>query len=353
MDGAWAAHCCDESGLLSQYASAMHRIATDIWPLNSSETRIDWCYKTCMDYFFGGGLKRIRDKAVRRQSYQLCAEHKFNILNDNGNHKMQSLNCAEEMNSEVAVESSMSAGSSFAISLPFCGKIRLLDAGSCYNPFQAFAEFSVVGIDIFPAVNTVFKSDLLNLNLTAPLKSDREVDSYFDSLQRPDSKEVVSLNSFVAESCHVVVFSLLLEYLPTSRQRVACCRTAWKLLVIDGLLLIATPDSRQQHRNRRFTRDWRKAIESIGFSRFRYEKLQHLHCMAFRKVATDDCRPRQPDLVDHALCIAQDKDSAEDADTPCDMPYYVTHKDAAEDVPDVFLESETYHCSELLGTVLY
>ena len=40
--------------------------------------------------------------------------------------------------------------------LPFCGKIRLLDAGSCYNPFQAFAEFSAVGIDICPAVNVCF-----------------------------------------------------------------------------------------------------------------------------------------------------------------------------------------------------
>jgi len=154
----------------------------------------------------------------------------------------------------------------------------------------------------------------------APMKSDGDMNSYFDSLQRTDGKEVVLLNSFIAESCHAVVFSLLLEYLPTSQQRVACCRTAWRLLAVDGLLLIVTPDSRQQHRNHRFTRDWRKAIESIGFARCRYEKLQHLHCMAFRKVATDDCQPRQPDTIDSAICIAQDKDQAEDVDTLCDMP---------------------------------
>jgi len=41
-------------------------------------------------------------------------------------------------------------------SLPFNGKIRLLDVGSCYNPFQAFAEFSAIGIDICPAVNVRF-----------------------------------------------------------------------------------------------------------------------------------------------------------------------------------------------------
>jgi len=42
--------------------------------------------------------------------------------------------------------------------LPFSGKIRLLDVGSCYNPFQAFAEFSAVGIDICPAVHVCFCS---------------------------------------------------------------------------------------------------------------------------------------------------------------------------------------------------
>jgi len=113
------------------------------------------------------------------------------------------------------------------------------------------------------------------------------------------------------------------------------------------LLLIVTPDSRQQHRNGRFTRDWRKAIESIGFARCRYEKLQHLHCMAFRKLATDNCQPQQPDIVDCALSIAQDQDRAADVDTLCDMSSYVAQKDTAEDVRD----SETYLRSELLDTL--
>ena len=30
-------------------------------------------------------------------------------------------------------------------------------------------------------------------------------------------------------------------------------------------------------------RDWRLAIESIGFQRSCYEKLEHIHCLAFRK----------------------------------------------------------------------
>lgn len=43
--------------------------------------------------------------------------------------------------------------------LPLCfssisplGKMRLLDVGSCFNPFLKFDEFLTVGIDIVPAV---------------------------------------------------------------------------------------------------------------------------------------------------------------------------------------------------------
>ena len=187
---------------------------------------------------------------------------------------------------------------------------------------------------------SVFKSDLLHLNLTNPLKSDGNMDSYFEHLLQTDSEKCV-LDSFPVESCHVVVFSLLLEYLPTSRQRVACCQRAWKLLFVDGLLLIVTPDSRQQHRNVRFTRDWRHTIESIGFARCRYEKLQHLHCMAFRKLETDNGEPGQPELVDSALCIAQDKDSSVNAVTLYDARFHTEQIETTEGATVCCIHSES------------
>lgn len=39
----------------------------------------------------------------------------------------------------------------FCRRLPFEDKIRLLDVGSCYNPFLQFSEFMAIGIDISPA----------------------------------------------------------------------------------------------------------------------------------------------------------------------------------------------------------
>lgn len=41
--------------------------------------------------------------------------------------------------------------------LPFEGKIALLDVGSCHNSFEKFDDFfSVVGIDLYPAVEVMF-----------------------------------------------------------------------------------------------------------------------------------------------------------------------------------------------------
>ena len=35
--------------------------------------------------------------------------------------------------------------------IPVKGRIRLLDVGSCFNPFLEFEELQAVGIDISPA----------------------------------------------------------------------------------------------------------------------------------------------------------------------------------------------------------
>lgn len=190
---------------------------------------------------------------------------------------------------------------------------------------------------------SVFKSDLLHLNVTSALNSDADADSYFESVCQTDSEERTVLSDFVAESCHVVVFSLLLEYLPTSRQRVACCQTAWRLLVVDGLLLVITPDSRHQHRNHRYTRDWRKTIESIGFTRWRYEKLQHLHCMAFRRLVKGDCQPGHLESVEHlVLSIPQDKDNCVGAVTLRDTRSDREQDDTTTDTDVCCVHSENY-----------
>ena len=86
------------------------------------------------------------------------------------------------------------------------------------------------------------------------------------------------------ECFHVLVFSLLLEYFPAPYQRWLCCQKAHELLMYNGILVIVTPDSSHQNRNSHMMKSWKIAIQSMGFHRVRYEKLEHLHCIVFRKI---------------------------------------------------------------------
>ena len=43
------------------------------------------------------------------------------------------------------------------------GKMRLLDVGSCYNPFGRFDEFMSLAIDIAPAVKVIINRRILVL----------------------------------------------------------------------------------------------------------------------------------------------------------------------------------------------
>lgn len=85
------------------------------------------------------------------------------------------------------------------------------------------------------------------------------------------------------ESFDIVVFSMVLEYLPATEQRAVFCFKAWQLLRLNGLLILISPDSKSLHHNAPMMKSWKTALESIGFFRVKYDKLKHLHCMAFRR----------------------------------------------------------------------
>ncbi|EHB00290.1 hypothetical protein GW7_01185 [Heterocephalus glaber] len=159
------------------------------------------------------------------------------------------------------------------------GKIRLLDVGSCFNPFLKFEEFLTVGIDIVPTVESVYKCDSLNLKPQQPLQLAQDVtDAFLKQLKNP-------IDSLPGELFYVVVFSLLLSYLPSPYQRWICCKKAHELLVLNGLLLIITPDCLHQNCHAMMMKSCKIAIEFLGFQRFKYSKFSHVHLMAFRKTS--------------------------------------------------------------------
>lgn len=288
----WKEHCKDE-GRLCEYAVAMKNLADNHWSKKcEGEGRIEWCLGVCQEYFFNGGKRKAIEKDARRAA----------------------LNNPRPPSSDHLLGSGLdSDGTAISPNFHLPGKIRLLDVGSCYNPFMKYEDFLAVGIDIVPAVETVFKCDFLNLQIQRPLQlAPDALDAFLKQLKSP-------IDFLPAELFHVVVFSLLLSYFPSRYQRWICCKKAHELLELNGLLLIITPDSSHQNRHAMMMKSWKIAIESLGFKRMTYSKFSHMHLMAFRKTSlktTSDLITRNyPDM----LYIPQDFNTVaeEESSSPC------------------------------------
>nr|SVE73256.1 EOG090X0FUY [Ceriodaphnia reticulata] len=228
-ESVWLNHCQNET-TLKQYASAMHHLATDHWEkLRTSDpvtSRINWTWSFLICYYHEGGLEK------------------------------------ERLKSKLSIEWPKASGKE--------SKIRVLDVGSCYNPFQEYEELDVLPIDLCPALESVYQCDFLQVSVgeTTVLEGQCAV-------------------SLAANHFQCIVFSFLLEYFPSSSQRWTCCEKAQQLLEEEGVLVIITPDSKAAHSNSKVMKSWREALAAIGLERIKYEKLQHAHCMAFRKTSAD------------------------------------------------------------------
>ncbi|XP_051548891.1 S-adenosylmethionine sensor upstream of mTORC1-like isoform X1 [Myxocyprinus asiaticus] len=275
----WREHCEDEQ-TLSEYAMAMKNLADNHWANKcEGEGRIEWCRSVCQEYFQDGGMRRVLEKDEK------SARH-----------------AAAGNNTSVYTPPQPSSPSSmFQLE-----RIRLLDVGSCFNPFLKFDEFLTVGIDIVPAVESVFKCDFLNLQLQQPLQlASDALDTFLQQLHSP-------IEALPGQLFHVVVFSLLLSYFPSPYQRWLCCKKAHELLTLNGLLLIITPDSSHQGRHALMMRSWRVAVESLGFKRYKYVKYSHMHLIAFRKVSSTTSSDLVSRNYPEMLYIPQDFHTFED-----------------------------------------
>lgn len=287
-DVAWKLHCSNEEQLKT-YASAMKDLSLNFWE-NNFETnekaisRIKWTVETCVTYFTEG-IEYFRQK-------EESVINKFNIH----------VHCIEKKS--------------------FDHRWILLDVGSCYNPFKVFSYFDVVPIDIAPATNEVYKCDFLNVNV-----GEHETESI---------KVIKSLKS---NSFDIVVFSLLLEYFPSPKQRLECCEKAYELLKTEGLLIIITPDSNHVGANAKLMKSWRFVLAKLGFYRIKYEKLPHIHCMAFRKSFDIQITLNWVNLyckkqVYEGIYIPQDFT----AKLTCENKNHIEHLDNRDDVVDLFSE---------------
>lgn len=230
-DEAWLRHLEDEESLRN-YAFAMRDLGATHWESsyqNSSKSisRIQWACQHIQEYFCEKGLLKHRLK-------EIDVADKIQL-------EMKSICCYGDIPSS---------------------RIKLLDVGSCYNPFRSYSYLEVTPIDIAPASEDVFKCDFLNTDF---------------------GSGAVSGHNLKIETFDVVVFSLVLEYLPSPQQRLKFCENAYKLLKFEGILIIITPDSKHVGANAKYMKSWRFILAKLGFMRIKYEKLAYLHCMVFRK----------------------------------------------------------------------
>lgn len=198
---AWKQHLKDRDSL-QKYAKNMKNLSENFWKVNlaekSGECRISWTVEFCRNYFQRANLDGYRKKEI---------EILEKIIKECG--LMRDLEAEQEVPE-----------------LP--EKLKLLDVGSSFNPFKNFDIFEVTPIDIAPADESVFYCDFLEVPII-----DQEI-----------VKSQTSIVSLPENYFDVIIFSLLLEYVPSSEQRIKCCEKAYQLLKKAGILVILTPDSK-------------------------------------------------------------------------------------------------------------
>ncbi|XP_026761536.2 S-adenosylmethionine sensor upstream of mTORC1 [Galleria mellonella] len=257
---AWLEHCKNQD-ILKTYAHYMEKLATIHWQASSNSaltdatSRITWSADVCFDYFISKSFMKYRHK-----------EHEI----------------AEKLNIPFNMEES------------FTYPMKLIDVGSCYNPFKIYDFFDVLAIDLYPANDSVQQCDFLHVSIGNTVSI--------------NNNKVKQLKEDYFE---VVTFCFLLEYIPSSKLRIKACENAYKLLKPGGLLIINTPDSKHVGANYKIMKCWRYTLSCIGFTRIKYEKSKHMHSMAFRKALCKDTAVRWAKIykepyMEYVIHIPQD-----------------------------------------------
>ena len=296
-DAIWSEHMQDKNAL-KKYSASMHSLASSKWKMDKNN-RIKWCKGIISHYYNDGGLKKSLRKELKTQYFQK--------LKDQG--VIETKDVQERANTEV---------DQFLNDFQFdccLDKKLLLDVGSCFNPFDMHNDYYTIAVDIAPATENVIFCDFLNL----------EIRNNNDCSSKDLESIKTNLRQGYTIGClfDIVVFSLLLSYFPSSKQRLQCCLNAYQCLNMNGLFLLITPDSSHQNKHVAMMQSWKSALESIGFVRFKYEKLDHLHCMAFRKSKETKISPELFEKLKDSFFIPQDSQEAEDnSDTTSSLVEY-------------------------------
>lgn len=193
--GSWDEAIGNETNL-EKYSDAATKMGEKQWVKSGNH----WMENRIIDYFRNGGKQRSIARSLRR-------------------------NMSTEEDSIIDMEDTDSIPE----------KIRLVDVGSCYNPFTSSPSshlFSVIALDLFPADKSVYKCDFLSLIISDASIREESIVIIGDKKRKREEESIVTavdksdqtLTSLPATSAEAVTFSLVLSYLPDPQQRLAMVR---------------------------------------------------------------------------------------------------------------------------------
>jgi salicylate hydroxylase len=270
---------------LQMYSEAASEMGRKNWVREGNE----WMIAYALSFFRHGVAAKhfLRQNNIKK--YDLPINHEYRNLSKDIMLQVTSTKTFDESSviSKPTKQTFQSDGSnttdcSSVVAVP--RKIKLLDVGSCYNPFAEMScagNFDITAVDLYPATASVFQCDFLKVNIgpkgSAPIISEPDPKTGF--------RQVIQLP---AHSYDIVTMSLVLSYLSDPGLREAMVLKARKLLVsgldtgvphYNGLLCIVEKDSifsKNRTTDNNFQpgsclfSEWKRCISTFGFNFVKY-----------------------------------------------------------------------------------
>lgn len=273
-DASWS-EAVGEGGAtaLAAYAEAATEVGNRAWVLSALEWVVD-----SVGRYFGDGSDCVAEKRLVDFSWALANKRRARAIS-----RARGISMDEAMN-EVISEGVLGTPEQKI------HDVTLFDVGSCWDYFGShfkgpwpgkLERVTTMACDLRPSTKSVFQCDWLRVDI-----GDRET-----TIEPPSiGGEFQSLVAVREHSCHALVFSLVLSYVPTAKQRGEMVRRA-RLTLMNrgkGLFFIITPHSTDKghcpQKSLPILKAWRESIEALGFERVVYERHRSVHCLAFRTI---------------------------------------------------------------------
>ncbi|XP_037788454.1 S-adenosylmethionine sensor upstream of mTORC1-like isoform X1 [Penaeus monodon] len=320
----WKDHIQHED-VLRTYASAMHNLATNHWESTQqiNTSRVTWVNNAVIQYYQKGEMTRVTQKELRKLTY-LGLETECDTSDGclrKEHEKLQLLDVGSCYNPFSVYEQYEVTAVDLYPAQPSVKQCDFLDvelteeatppknegknsneSGERESSLEALETASESAkSEVDRVVSSVEKDQKSTPNSESDEKIDTDLQtsesvtsiskSESDANVKEKGSEEMNKKSDKSNTIRflrkgffdVVVFCLLLEYLPSPKQRFRCCEKAYNLLKPNGLLCIITPDSKHQNANVHLYKLWKITLGFLGFSRIKYEKQTHFHGMVFRK----------------------------------------------------------------------